>query len=81
MVSCGIVPPRRSLPAVIVIRLQTPAMEKVLLMTLKSKVKAMMINMIIDYGGGDDRDNQDNAVIRIFLQAPIKEKAKLMALS
>ena len=38
----------RSLPAVIVILLQTPAMEKVLLMTLKSKVKAMMINMIID---------------------------------
>ena len=77
---CGIVPPRRSLPAVIVIRLQTPAMEKVLLMTLKSKVKAMMINMIIDYGGGD-HDNQDNAVIHIFLQAPIKVKAKLMALS
>ena len=45
---CGIVPPGRSLPAVIVIRPQTPAMEKVLLMTLKSKVKAMMINMIID---------------------------------
>ena len=42
---CGIVPPRRSLPAVIVIRVQTPAMEKVLLMTLKSKVKAMMINI------------------------------------
>ena len=45
---CGIVAPGRSLPAVIVIRVQTPAMEKVLLMTLKSKVKAMMINMIID---------------------------------
>ena len=45
---CGIVAPGRSLPAVIVIRPQTPAMEKVLLMTLKSKVKAMMINMIID---------------------------------
>ena len=59
IVGCGIVPPRRSLPAVIVIRLQTPAMEKVLLMTLKSKVKAMMINLIIDYGGGGDRDNQD----------------------
>ena len=41
----------------------------------------MMINMIIDYGGGGDRDNQDNAVIMIFLQAPIKVKAKLMALS
>ena len=40
----------------------------------------MMINMIIDYGGGD-HDNQDNAVIHIFLQAPIKVKAKLMALS
>ena len=34
----------------------------------------MMINLIIDYGGGGDRDNQDNAVIMIFLQAPILKR-------